>query len=785
MNRRELNDAYPPMPQSYRDAIQNALDHLEEESAKGKREAVSAEPSYLAHSATDAHPEGHPLKRHLEDVAVRASSFFKLEEAPADSTMGPREGALAEWAYRIALYHDAGKYAAAFQKRVRGESKEPVDHATMGAKLLEIQYGLAGRMMAFPVMGHHGGIPNGLRCEKGRSQEQRLRDRLDEEAAAAFQREMTPEVHPLPTLGMCHTKRTAGFELSMALRMLFSALVDADYLDTERYFEPAQSALRGKGPDISALLSRYERHMARLKERAQRERTATEAVNQSREDVRAACLAAGSLPQGFFSLTVPTGGGKTLASLGFALKHCQAHCNLRRIIYAIPYTSIIEQNAKILRGVFGGRAVLEHHSAVHPPEDGTSADLATENWDAPVVVTTNVQLFESLYSNQPSRCRKLHNLRHSVIILDEAQALPDDMLRPCLMALASLVKNHGVTVLLCTATQPEWSAAWPERPEIQEIVPDVKALFKALRRTDLKFLGPLGDEALLAQLDARGRALCIVNARAHAQALYRGFSNRNGVYHLSALMCPKHRAKVLRKVEARLKNPAKPRCILIATPVIEAGVDIDFPVVYRALAGLDSVAQAAGRCNRGGLMEGLGDVCVFAPEGKWKMPPEVARQGQKALVIAGMHDDLLGKPALDDYFRQRFGLGANLDPKNILRLIEEHRDRGRFEFREIADLFGMIQSAGEPLVIPYDEEARAVIRRLKNPETLFTALREARQYSVTVYPKQLDALAARGLAVKAGDVWVLNASDEQLKRLYDAHCGLMVDADAQLVALFP
>ena len=237
-------------------------------------------------------------------------------------------------------------------------------------------------------------------------------------------------------------------------------------------------------------------------------------------------------------------------------------------------------------------------------------------------------------------------------------------------------------------------------------------------------------------------------------------------------------------MKKRLKDPAKPRCILIATSLVEAGVDIDFPVVYRALAGLDSVAQAAGRCNRGGLLEGLGEVYVFSPEAKWKMPPDVERQGQKALVISGMHDDLLGKPALNEYFRQRFGLGEDLDKRQILRMIEEHRKDGLFAFEDIAASFEMIQSAGEPLVIPYDGEGRAVVERLKNPDTIFSALREARQYSVNIYPDQRDALAQNGFIVRLGDVWVLDVSNKQFELLYDEHCGLTVDKDPRLAALF-
>lgn len=719
---------------------------------------------FLAHSPTFDTPDGHPLVEHLKKSADFAELFFHR--------VSMREfGALAG---DVARHHDAGKYKTAFQQRLMGETAERVDHGTLGGQLLVRRYGeKIGRLLAFAVLGHHGAMPNGAAVGDGhRTLEDRLSDPVDEEAVSRFYKENPlPQPATLPRMPLC---KSVGFEIAVLVRMLHSALVDADYLDTERYFEPQLFSARRSTPGLSRLYPRYKAYMETLERESPNPKSV---VNQMRRLVRLDCEAAAALPKGFFTLTVPTGGGKTLASLGFALGHALAHPEIRRIVYAIPFTSIIEQNADVFAHALGRENVLEHHSSVNWSESPRYAQLAAENWDAPLIVTTNVQLFESLYAAKPSKCRKTHNLINAIIILDEAQALPDAMLKPCLQALCSLVRTYGATVVICTATQPDLSGVWPEQPEIREIINDVPALFSALKRTRTTMLGTLTDEALLSRVAAHEQALCIVNTRAHAQKLYRAMSGGMGVYHLSALMCPEHRTKKLNEIRGRLKRGE--RCIVFSTSLVEAGVDIDLPYVYRALAGLDSVAQAAGRCNRSGNLP-RGEVFVFRPA-EVKAPPDLKRLGAFLDEVEHLYPDLMDREAMDHYFRLRFASGGHqpdpLDDKGILARIEEHAGDGLFPFSQIAKDFEMIRSAGEPLFIPYDDRARDLIRQLHTGEDTGNTLRALQRYAVTVYPHQLKKLQGKGYACKVGDVNVLDAASRQMETLYTEDCGLNVDAE--------
>jgi CRISPR-associated endonuclease/helicase Cas3 len=404
--------------------------------------------------------------------------------------------------------------------------------------------------------------------------------------------------------------------------MVFSCLVDADYLATEQFMAPEQAALRPSGqPSISELRDRADSYIDRLAHEADQARPGA-AVNAHRARVLSACREAARLEPGFFTLTVPTGGGKTLSSLAFALRHAESH-GLNRVITAIPFTSIIEQNAAHIRAALGdlnGKLVLEHHSNLDPQQEKAQTQqnrLAAENWDAPVVVTTNVQLLESLFACRTGRCRKLHRIAHSVIVLDEAQALPPGLLAPTLAALRELVRNYGCTIVLCTATQPalEKRANFPigiDQP--RPIIPHGhrEELFKGLKRVEVEQAGTLSDDQLVDRLASEDQVLCIVNTRPHAAELFTSLCERLGetntverqglevpavgsCLHLSANMCPRHRSAVLRLIRRRLET-GRP-CRVISTQLVEAGVDVDFPVVYRATAGLDAIAQAAGRCN--------------------------------------------------------------------------------------------------------------------------------------------------------------------------------------------
>lgn len=712
---------------------------------------------YLAHSPTPLHPEGQPLEAHLDRVAERAAGAFD-------------DNALARLAAVVGAYHDRGKAKAEFMTYLK-TGQGHVDHSTAGGIQLAEQLAKPWLPLVVPpVLGHHGGLPNGFSTSEDgtRSAEQRLREKLPDEVAAAFADEPVP-AGLLPP--QCRSIKTAPMELYLYCKLLYSALVDADYLDTEEYFQPEQAALRGRRPGLLSLVPRYDAYMQQCEAESRPSR-----INALRREIRWHCLDAAAETPGFYSLTVPTGGGKTLASLGFALHHAQAHPELRRIIYAIPFCSIIEQNADVFRKVLGQDAVLEHHSAVQPPENGTKSDLAAENWDSPVVVTTNVQLFESLFSNKPSRCRKLHNIQNSILILDEMQALPDELLKPCLEMLDALVKDAHVTVVICTATQPAYGSLWKEPPAIREIIPQPDRLFEQMKRTYAVPLGMLEETELVERLAAHEQVLCIVNRRASAQSIARALGGEAaGVYHLSTLMCPAHRTEKLAVIRQRLA--AGQPCKIISTSLIEAGVDIDLPVVYREAAGLDSVAQASGRCNRNGALETLAPVYIFQLPGGGG-PAQIKRQGELTLKeIAPLYDDLLSQEALAHYFRLRFGAGAVLDKPKILQMIYERKRDLWFPFADIAKEFNLIQSAGEPLFVPYNAEAAALLQALPYAETTRSLLRRLQPYGVTIYSNQQAELAGRGLLREKDGIYWLDVADCQKASVYTEGFGLCIEAE--------
>ncbi|MBP8151581.1 MAG: CRISPR-associated endonuclease Cas3'', partial [Xylophilus sp.] len=578
-----------------------------------------------------AHSGGHFLADHLRAVAVLAGKFSQPFDA-AELTQ--------RWAYLAGLWHDLGKYRPGFQKYVRladnpdahiegkvgGREKT---HSAAGAlwamQRLEHTHGapgkLAANVLAYLIAGHHAGLAD---WSDGLAQRLADPDSLQElqETLAA----QPPDGVLKPDGFIPDLRRIPGGAAGFALwvRMLFSCLVDADFLDTEAHFDAGKPARREGFPTLAQMRDVFDAHMAALP-------VAATPVNTLRADILRQCRAQAALPPGFFSLTVPTGGGKTLSSLAFALEHALAH-GKRRIVYAIPYTSIIEQTADVFRNVFkalGDEVLIEHHSQADAAatDETARSRLACENWDAPLVVTTNVQLFESLFAAKTSRCRKLHNLVGSIIVLDEAQQLPPAFLQPILDVLNLLVTHYGVTLVLCTATQPALSSTdyfdasknLDGLQNVREIIDNPDALFAALKRVQVElppdWTTPTPWADIAAQLSAEDCVLAIVNTRKAARELQRLMPE--GTLHLSALMCGAHRKDVIAHIKERLQAKREGRDTrplrVVSTQLVEAGVDIDFPLVYRALAGLDSIAQAAGRCNREGRMQGLGRVVVFVP----------------------------------------------------------------------------------------------------------------------------------------------------------------------------
>ena len=711
--------------------------------------------TYYAHSAGNL-PYEHwqTMESHARNVGGMAAGFAAY--------FGAQEIARA-----TGLLHDVGKYSPLFDKRLHGDPKR-VDHSTAGAKIAVERWGVRlGKMMAFCIAGHHAGLANGAGEGGGRST---LQQRLDWQFGADIPKldeVWRQEIDLSETLPAPSVKPDAGdhphFTCAFFIRMLYSCLVDADFLDTEAFYAKLEQreTVRGGHPDLETLRPVFFDFINAFRRRATQAPQATEeqqrnaALNRLRGEILDYAVAQAQQDTGLFSLTVPTGGGKTFTSMAFALEHAKRH-NMRRVIYVIPFTSIIEQNAAEFRKAFGElgeQAVLEHHSTFDDGKLQNEATkdklrLASENWDAPIVVTTAVQFFESLFADRSSRCRKLHNIAGSVIILDEAQMLPLNLLLPIMQAIKELAQNYRCSVVMCTATQPAVQAEngfYRGFENVREIAPKPTALFDKLCRTTVQHIGTQTDANLLAKLAEHPQMLVIVNNRRHARSLYDQAKHLDGTFHLTTLMCAKHRSQKLDEIRGRLKN-GEP-CRVIATSLIEAGVDVDFPLVMRAEAGLDSVAQAAGRCNREGKRSSENSfVWIFAPEEQWKAPPELAAQAAVMRLTAdSFSDDLLSTQAVAAYFAELYQLkGGELDNKKILKM---HNDTGQsldFPFQTIADKFRMIESHMQPLIIPFDVEAENLISSLHHADHIGGLLRKLQPYTVQIPEKALAALYKAG-----------------------------------------
>jgi len=709
-----------------------------------------------AHTKTDEEgvvlPEAQwqPLCSHLDEVVRIASQF------------GEKIG-LREFAIAAGRLHDIGKTSQDFQDRLHGK-RNGVDHKSLGAEIAVGHYGdKFGRLLAYAIQGHHGGMPDGAKDSI-----YALKGKNDEEAEL-YLRDLPEKLALSPP--QINSKEGEAAYVQLLIRMIFSCLVDADYLDTERFMTPEKAALRPKAKPAKELCKLFCSELDKLLGYD----ITDNPVYAARRDVLNACLLRGREGRGFYTLTVPTGGGKTLSSLAFALEQIQTH-DMDRIIFAMPFTTIIEQNADVYREIFGDEYILEHHSNIDPnPDDDHSEEqtrLACQNWDAPLIVTTSVQLLESLFSHLPSRCRKVHSMANSVIIFDEAQALPDKYIRSIIVMLKSLVADFGATVVFCTATQPYLKPEWMRDLNPIEIISDTASLFDKLRRVSIEHIGKLSDEELEDRLSEEKQALIIVNTRAHAFKLYKRLSARfDGVYHLSALMCPKHRTEKLKEINNRLaaikSNPeSEERCIVVSTQLLEAGVDIDFPCVYRAEAGLESIAQSAGRCNRNGKLPSgqSGRVYIFTPEEE-KLPTWLQENTQFGREVLALYtEDPLSPSAVEHYFKLRYHYDSNLDNSGIVkRWIEGCRDIS-FPFRTIGGNFRMIEEDAVSVIIPYDDKARELLKdSLPN-------IRKLQRYTISVYrPETIPYLKEI-----ANKIYVLNVSDLQFEKSYSEDTGLNI-----------
>lgn len=711
----------------------------------------------FAHSLEGALEEfWEPLAHHLVAVGDTAARFA----APFGWA------GLAEAAGKL---HDIGKCSTAYQAYIRAQrmdGRRGPDHSTAGAREAARLYPAYAKLLSFVIAGHHAGLADGAGLERRMTLQYPIEPYVGWEQQTG---DLPPASSLAPSLKGGGISRHAGFSQAFLTRMLFSCLVDADFLETEKFYARAtgKSLERGEFTPIAELRSRLRRHMALVTSRS----VASE-MNLLRSRVLEHAVSKAETPPGFFTLTVPTGGGKTLASLSFALEHAMQH-GLQRLVYVIPFTSIIEQTASVFREALGDTDdILEHHSSFDwEPPDGNDSEgegcnglkklqRAAENWDAPVVVTTAVQFFESLYAKRTSRCRKLHNLSRAVVVLDEAQTLPLPLLAPCLAALDELRRNYGASIVLCTATQPALrmhDRSLPENlcldiPLERELAPDPPSLYRALKRVQVEVRpGETDDAEIVARFEAQQQMLCIVNSRGHARTLFDAMRGLPGAAHLTTLMCPLHRRAVLEGVRAQLRAGAPVR--LVATSLIEAGVDVDFPEVWRAAAGIDQIAQAAGRCNREGLIN-CGRVVVFEPSRAHKPPHALKAFWQAARLILPKHADPLSLEAVTAYFRELYWQkdahrredaldAAQLDGEAfpILRSIRERAANWSFDFEKIARAFRIIEQVMDPVIVPWrayaeDEEAERLLLEMATADRPRKSdLRRLQLYTVSVPPK--------------------------------------------------
>ncbi len=701
---------------------------------------------YFAHTFGEDQSQWQPLREHLENVAKLAEKFAREAR--------PKDKEFAQAAYAAGLLHDLGKYRPEFQRMIRGTQPkgESTRHKQAGAaEAVRTEHRHFD--ICFSILGHHGGMPDKAEMAEGVE--------MGSDVAKAILPSALLDFQELKTAASGAAAALRGTDLDLRTRLLFSCLVDADWLDTADFHARRKGWATPPPPlwlDAPQLLQNV---LAYIAQRAEQCRNAD--VARIRADILAAALENRSQPQGVFSMTVPTGGGKTLSSLAFALAHAVAH-KLRRIIYVVPYLSVIEQNAGVFRAALGDSAdslILEHHSLVEPgqenashgddPESQTAQRLA-ENWDAPVILTTSVQFYESLFSNQPSRCRKLHNIAQSVVILDECQTLPPEFTAPTCEMLEQAAAYMGCSIVLCTATQPAWKKDPIRLPmgisQIHEIAPNPAELFRQLKRVEVTW-PPTGAAGfnwveIAAEMFCHQQVLCVVNTRQAALEIYRELAKLGSeVIHLSTNMCPAHRLCVLKDIAAALKY-GRP-CRVVSTQLVEAGVDLDFPVVMRELAPLESIVQAAGRCNREGLLSGGaggGRVKVFRSR-DGKMPPSNwYRNGAKIVeqdfLACGRQPRIDHPEDIAEYYRRLYPTG-DLDSEDI------HTKRSGYNFQSVAESYKIIDSVTTPLVVGTWEPAREEIEKLlaelrRQPSR--SAYRRLQRYTVNVYEHELRQAAS-------------------------------------------
>lgn len=754
--------------------------------------------NFIAHIKKN--PDGlwanpHLLSEHLNSVARIAGEFA--------SEFGNKD-----WAEFAGYLHDLGKYNPDWQKYIRRKTgyydenahiennRGRPNHSTAGAVLPFVKFNNspAAKLLAYVIGGHHSGLPDWIG-----QLDNRIYDKdgelntadLDKISPIKEATEFISKNIPTSTPSIIKNQKNDSKEqLHMWIRMLFSCLVDADFLDTEKYMS---DAMRGGYNSIEQLKTKFDNYIQTKKSDAE--------LNKKRNAILNQCIQKSKLQPGFFSLTVPTGGGKTLSSMAFALNHALHH-NKKRIIVAIPYTSIIEQTAKVFKYgsdideeielrknkgnfLFGEDQVVEHHSNIDPDSETSKNRLASENWDAPIIVTTNVQLFESLFANKTSTCRKLHNIVNSIIILDEAQMLPPEYLKPILSALKGLVKYFGVTVLFMSATQPALKGTIGTEPvsftgieDVTEIIDDPEELAKDFKRVNIHFPENLNNksdwEDIAEQLEEYNQVLCIVNTKNDCRKLHSLMPE--DTYHLSTFMCGEERSEKISEIKNKLKNGETIR--VISTQLVEAGVDIDFPVVYRALSGLDSIAQAAGRCNRENKLPEGGKVVVFVPPTQSPSGHLQKAEGACKAIIRNKNYQEFTPNLYTEYFKYFYSNLNTFDKADFEARLVKNANDFTFAFKEFAEKFYLIDSHKQQSIIVWYENTKTgrsslpLIEQLKFAGSSRDLIRKLQRYTVNVYENIFNKIKANNLIQLVNGYWV--QSDPIL---YKPGLGLLANDD--------
>lgn len=761
----------------------------------------------IAHKTDDGLEQS--LSEHLHNVAERAAGF-------AESFYN------ADWAYFAGMLHDLGKADSDWQKYIRGEKSTSVNHSEAGAQFAYSKMDsrvFFSKVIPYLIAGHHAGLPdwheesgNSLKSILAKSDNSYLEKLLSNLKLTENIESFLPKSMPF---GKNDLKKDNPQELMehlhLWIRMLYSCLVDADFLDTEQFMQPEQTELRGNYASLEELKRRFDDFMEEKSKSARPSR-----INEIRSSVLESCKEKAKLEPGFFSLNVPTGGGKTLSSMAFALEHALAH-QKKRIIMAIPYTSIIEQTAKVYKYgtdndeeiadlkksgkcLFGEENVLEHHCNFDfekNDESGilTKQKLATENWDAPIIVTTNVQFFESLFNAHSSSCRKLHNLVDSVIILDEAQMLPPEYLKSILSVLRGLVRCFGVTVVLCTATQPALegkigsdTVAFDGIPKdlITPIIDNPTELAEQLKRveinTDYAHEKMANWQSVADKICDFEQVLCIVQTRKDCRELHSLMPE--GTIHLSALMCAEERSDVIAEIKERLRNGES--CRVVSTQLVECGVDIDFPVVFRAIAGMDSIAQSAGRCNREGKMK-CGTVYLFNPPSN--VPSGLLRKGADVTKeLLELHEGKLPlTPNLyEEYFRKYYHMVDNFDECKFESRMQAYRANSRksrdgcLQFRTLSDNYHLIDNAYQATVYVHycsrrtGKDNSSLLEQLRSCDVSKSLFRKLGRYSVNLPLKDVQKLVKeKRIETPMEGVFVQVRDDE---KLYQPGLGFVLDS---------